>query len=700
MIVCVDLDTLQLIKAPGVRVPISALKFKRGDAARLDVLFLAAGTTPVRIADFSAALALTFGVKAPNDYDGLPVVLESDWTEPTEVATDLTYFCSPSFNTTELNALLGIGGSPDVASITLMGEITWAVDGSEPTSTRTFAVIVENDVVRGDEGAPNPAYTPDDDWVAHGHPQSLTPAQQSQAQANIGLPKNNHAATAAPTVNDDSGDGFAIGSLWIKTTAPQEAYRCVSAAATAAVWIETTLDGTEVAALIAAASTADRARATHTGTQALVTISDAGTAAALNVPATGDATSGQVVKGSDTRLADARTPTAHTHDDRYYTETENDVLLAAKDTTPTADKTTPADADKVSIYDSAAAGVRKWLSLANLWLFVKSKLDAGQTFAGTQTLTGQLELPGQDDLYDTSAINRKLMDDAFADPSIFRFREDFFGGTDGDTMIGQNRWSVTYANGTGTTRPQTPANVFGGVGLVTPAARRGLILAQPDYSNLLGGGGWIFANMLNSSLRWNVRFQVDTLAVSSKVGFGSSGTTFLGNRFFGLRYYPASAAWQASTAIALNEYRRPVTANGRRYYASVAGTTSGTQPTWPTTPGGTVVDGGVTWTEGGADGHANLKLVSNGNTADELAATVVDTGVAVAANTWITASMRFISSSTFAVSINGGAEVNINMSSGDYNNQLSPTFAAEASTATAAMLAADYFITFARNITR
>ncbi len=36
-----------------------------------------------------------------------------------------------------------------------------------------------------------------------------------------------------------------------------------------------------------------------------------GTAAALNVPATGDAAAGEVVKGTDSRLSDARTPTAH-----------------------------------------------------------------------------------------------------------------------------------------------------------------------------------------------------------------------------------------------------------------------------------------------------------------------------------------------------------------------------------------------------
>ena len=65
------------------------------------------------------------------------------------------------------------------------------------------------------------------------------------------------------------------------------------------------------AAAITAASTADRARANHTGTQTLSTISDAGTAAALNAPASGNASAGEVVKGSDTRLTDARTPNSH-----------------------------------------------------------------------------------------------------------------------------------------------------------------------------------------------------------------------------------------------------------------------------------------------------------------------------------------------------------------------------------------------------
>lgn len=58
---------------------------------------------------------------------------------------------------------------------------------------------------------------------------------------------------------------------------------------------------------------ADRSRANHTGTQPLATISDAGTAAARDVPTSGDASTNEVVLGSDSRLTNSRTPTSHTH---------------------------------------------------------------------------------------------------------------------------------------------------------------------------------------------------------------------------------------------------------------------------------------------------------------------------------------------------------------------------------------------------
>jgi hypothetical protein len=52
-------------------------------------------------------------------------------------------------------------------------------------------------------------------------------------------PKSNHAATTAPGIGDDAGDGYQAGSLWTDTTA-NEAYICVDPALGAAVWVQIT----------------------------------------------------------------------------------------------------------------------------------------------------------------------------------------------------------------------------------------------------------------------------------------------------------------------------------------------------------------------------------------------------------------------------------------------------------------------------
>lgn len=50
-----------------------------------------------------------------------------------------------------------------------------------------------------------------------------------------GLLLNNLAATTAPTVNEDSADGYAVGSVWIDTT-NDKGYQCVDSSVGAAVW--------------------------------------------------------------------------------------------------------------------------------------------------------------------------------------------------------------------------------------------------------------------------------------------------------------------------------------------------------------------------------------------------------------------------------------------------------------------------------
>lgn len=69
---------------------------------------------------------------------------------------------------------------------------------------------------------------------------SLSVTNASTARTNLSIDeiatkKSNLSASAAPTVNDDSGDGYAVGSFWCDTTA-DNAYICLDATVGAAVW--------------------------------------------------------------------------------------------------------------------------------------------------------------------------------------------------------------------------------------------------------------------------------------------------------------------------------------------------------------------------------------------------------------------------------------------------------------------------------
>ena len=52
---------------------------------------------------------------------------------------------------------------------------------------------------------------------------------------------------------------------------------------------------------------------------------------------------------------------------------------------------------------------------------------------------------------------------------------------------------------------------------------------------------------------------------------------------------------KATHDIASGSWVVPTTPNGYQYFATVAGLVGASEPTWPTTPGNTVVDGAVTW---------------------------------------------------------------------------------------------------------
>lgn len=159
----VDLANFQLIEGPGFRNPITELRFKRGDAARLDVVFLDNGITPTTIGD-PESLEIHFGAKLMGQYGADYIVHTDDWTMPASGAAYPVYSCSPSFNNVELDAALFVGVA-DLAQIILMGEISFREAGGPPTSTGTVTIIVANDVNRGTEGTPLALPTPEA-WLA------------------------------------------------------------------------------------------------------------------------------------------------------------------------------------------------------------------------------------------------------------------------------------------------------------------------------------------------------------------------------------------------------------------------------------------------------------------------------------------------------------------------------------------------------
>lgn len=59
------------------------------------------------------------------------------------------------------------------------------------------------------------------------------------AASTVTAIKSNLTATANPTANDDSGDGYAVGSFWLRTdTSPKKWYVCALATLGAAVWLD------------------------------------------------------------------------------------------------------------------------------------------------------------------------------------------------------------------------------------------------------------------------------------------------------------------------------------------------------------------------------------------------------------------------------------------------------------------------------
>ena len=152
MKIFVNVESRQLQTAVGDSRQVSTLAFKRGDGASVEIIFVRDGVQ----VELTSGSIVTFGAKLSGKYDANALVLENGFAISGSGST-ASYIGAPSFNTVDLDAALEKDGDDtnDVPYLDLMGEISWT-DGptGEPTSTETFTVRVNNDVLRGDEVGP------------------------------------------------------------------------------------------------------------------------------------------------------------------------------------------------------------------------------------------------------------------------------------------------------------------------------------------------------------------------------------------------------------------------------------------------------------------------------------------------------------------------------------------------------------------
>jgi hypothetical protein len=161
MNIFIDTANNTLINDPLFKSGVDNLSFKRGDDTKLFLNFVSGNTA----LSATAGPRIIFGAKQSGDYDASSFVVATSGYS----IVNNSYLLTPSFNTSTLNALL----SGDISSINLMGEISVSYDsGASWTSTNTFGITVNNDVIRNNNAAPEDLPNPID-WLNEQRPPAL-----------------------------------------------------------------------------------------------------------------------------------------------------------------------------------------------------------------------------------------------------------------------------------------------------------------------------------------------------------------------------------------------------------------------------------------------------------------------------------------------------------------------------------------------
>jgi hypothetical protein len=183
----------------GIRstVEIGELKFKRRDGASLRLYFVRDDGS---FAERPSTTEIRFAIKRPRDFTGPLLAFDAGFVQQ----SDLSWEASPNLNTEQMDAFFT---PPNVESKTAMAEITFRdSETGSWTSSQTLTVIIENDLIQGDEGTPTNAEEPtsyltaaqsEARYVRYDAAQSLSSEQQSQGRSNLGAAAESHNHTTA-----------------------------------------------------------------------------------------------------------------------------------------------------------------------------------------------------------------------------------------------------------------------------------------------------------------------------------------------------------------------------------------------------------------------------------------------------------------------------------------------------------------------
>lgn len=243
---------------------------------------------------------LSLTLKPRGESDGTPLLVVTGWTWSLSA---LTWTADATITSAQIDTLLAANAdaADDAATAPVSIDIR-ALDGATLlAASDTLDITLKNQVGSAGDGTPESSVAPDDEWVAHGHAQTLTSPQKSQARVNIGA--TTVGAAFFGLANPGAITFVRINADNSVTALSVAAFRTALGLGSAALAASSAFDA---AGSAAAAHAVAIQRANHTGTQAQSTVTNlvtdlaAKAATETTISATGLATGGGTLAANRT----------------------------------------------------------------------------------------------------------------------------------------------------------------------------------------------------------------------------------------------------------------------------------------------------------------------------------------------------------------------------------------------------------------